>query len=241
MEQRKISNLAVLINTNTCYPNNSLIQNTLERVVAVQFLHGISIDKPSTPRAFRFMDNGEIWAQVPSLPPGYFISNAGRLKSYVKNKKGKVLKPKIGNSGYEVFCISINGKNKTHLTHRLVAEAFIQNLDNKPEVNHIDLNKVNNIVSNLEWVTRSQNAKHVIDRTGYYSGRKVLPVLKYSIEGDFIGEYPNASEAAKSIGKTANDIVGCLNGRAKTAYGVKWYYKYGLMRQPKTINFSKAA
>lgn len=100
------------------------------------------------------MEIQEIWKQSKILK-NYLISNAGNIVSSHGNK----LKPLSNGSGY----LRINVKNKTFYVHRLVADAFIENIKNKPAVNHIDGNKANNSVSNLEWVTYSENSQHAID------------------------------------------------------------------------------
>lgn len=86
----------------------------------------------------------------------YQISDNG----IVINKKGKKRKTYITSYGYEHIQLHKNGKRKTFRIHRLVAEHFIPNYDNKTEVNHIDGNKLNNNVKNLEWCTRSENQLH---------------------------------------------------------------------------------
>jgi len=100
----------------------------------------------------------EIWKPIKDFD-GYFISNFGR----VKNSKGKILKYYVQNSGYQVIKLHKNKKGHHKLIHRLVAETFIDNPNNKPEVNHKDGNKQNNKVENLEWVTPSENRKHAIE------------------------------------------------------------------------------
>jgi len=90
----------------------------------------------------------------------FLISNLGNLYSLRTNK---LLKQQIHPNGYYIFATKIGGRsgsNKCFKIHRLVAEAFIQNPDNKPQVNHIDGNKLNNRVDNLEWVTNKENAHH---------------------------------------------------------------------------------
>ena len=93
----------------------------------------------------------------------YEVSNFGR----VRNKKGHIIKLQVGTYGYLQVNLDFNGKNKTKKVHRLVAKAFIPNIENKPQVNHIDGNKKNNHINNLEWCTKSYNHTYgtCIDRT----------------------------------------------------------------------------
>lgn len=99
---------------------------------------------------------------------GYLVSTHGRVFSL---KTNKYLKPHYGSCGYlNVFLY--NGKNKkfTRKIHRLVGLTFIENKFNKPQINHIDCNKHNNMVENLEWVTNGENLKHA-----FKNGLKTLP------------------------------------------------------------------
>ena len=98
--------------------------------------------------------NIEKWKQIPNLP--YEISSLGKIR----NLQGKVLKTYIQNSGYEQIKINYQGLHIHKSIHRLVAEAFIPNPLNKEYVNHIDGNKLNNSVDNLEWCTNSENILH---------------------------------------------------------------------------------
>lgn len=102
----------------------------------------------------------EIWKPMKEFPELYKVSNLGRVASY-----RQVLSTHKINSGYEVVSLKINRKAIKRLVHRLVAEAFLPNPENKREVNHIDGDRLNNTLSNLEWVTSSENKKH---------GREVL-------------------------------------------------------------------
>ena len=95
--------------------------------------------------------------QFPGYEGIYEISTHGEVKSIRNNK---ILKPFITKYGYKQVELNLNGKAKKFLIHRLVAETFIANSNNKPHVNHKDGNKSNNDVSNLEWVTRSENMYH---------------------------------------------------------------------------------
>ena len=107
----------------------------------------------------------EQWKKIPNY--NGFVSNLGR----VKKANGKLRKLNNHKLGYKLIALQENGKTKTHLVHRLVAEMFIDNPNNKTEVNHKDGNKSNNNVNNLEWATRSENIKHAL-RTGLIVRKK---------------------------------------------------------------------
>lgn len=101
----------------------------------------------------------EIWKEY---KPDYFGSTLGRIKS-LKWGKEKILKMTPDKDGYLQVTLFIEGKQKTFKVHRIVAELFIENPEGKPAVNHIDGDKQNNFVENLEWVTRSENMRHAYD------------------------------------------------------------------------------
>lgn len=94
-----------------------------------------------------------------------------------KRKTGLVLKPRISKHGYYYVNIYKNNNRKTVKNHRLVAEAFIPNPENKPEVNHKDGDKLNNKISNLEWVTSSENIYHAV-HTGLFTEKQIFQPRK---------------------------------------------------------------
>jgi hypothetical protein len=101
----------------------------------------------------------EEWRKIEGFP-SYTVSNLGRVRS-IKREQAVILKVFKNNYGYLQVCLyNENNKKCGRYIHRLVASAFISNYENKPEVNHIDGNKANNSVNNLEWNTDSENKKH---------------------------------------------------------------------------------
>lgn len=105
---------------------------------------------------------GEIWKDIEFGNGRYKISSYGRIKSFF-NGITKILKPALEKCGYFYIQLNYNGKHRDLKIHRLVAEAFIPNPENKKTVNHIDGNKMNNFVNNLEWATYKENNLHALE------------------------------------------------------------------------------
>lgn len=105
--------------------------------------------------------DGEEWRDIEGYDGLYQISNFGRVKSF-KFKTPRIMKPLLQTTGSLYLAINLysKGKIKRNNTHRIVAQTFVPNPENKPEVNHIDGHTLNNHVSNLEWATRSENEQH---------------------------------------------------------------------------------
>ncbi|MBR4904422.1 MAG: NUMOD4 motif-containing HNH endonuclease [Selenomonadaceae bacterium] len=101
----------------------------------------------------------EVWRPISGYEKFYEISNYGRIKSF-KRSKPAILKGTKNNHGYFMIVLNNNTKPKVISIHKIVAQAFIPNLENKPCVNHIDGNKLNNHIGNLEWATLSENTCH---------------------------------------------------------------------------------
>lgn len=182
----------------------------------------------------------EIWKDIQGYEGRYKISNTGKVKSIqrqVSNGTGlvtlptRILKQGTSHKGYPIAYLSKNAKSKTVRIHRLVAKAFIPNPDNKPQINHIDGDKTNNNVSNLEWVTNSENQLHAYEMGLNYvtgrAGKPKRPVIQIDIEtGERVKEYPSIAEAARTIGVASSSNIGqCCRGEKKTIAGYRWKYK----------------
>lgn len=163
----------------------------------------------------------EIWKDI--FGGKYQISNLGNIISlnYHREKRIKQLSKLNMPNGYITVKLCVDGKVKRYSLHRLVAEAFIPNPENKPFVNHKDGNKRNNNVDNLEWCTQSENQLHAV-RNGL---QKTKPILQYDLQGNFIKEWKSSVEAGRHIKISPTNITACCNDRMKTARGYKWKYK----------------
>ena len=169
----------------------------------------------------------EYWKPVVGYEGLYEVSNWGRVKS-LKFGKERILKQNQCMNGYYYVGLSKNGILKRYSVHRLVAEAFIPNLDNLPQVNHKDENKLNNVVSNLEWCTYKYNncygtrLERVRDKQ--INGKKSKPVLQYDLEGNFIKEWKSTRECDRN-GFRQSNVAACCRGELKTYKGSIWKFK----------------
>lgn len=177
----------------------------------------------------------EIWKDIKHFE-NYQISNFGVVKSkerVVSNacrtylKKEQVLKNQIMKCGYEAIVLrDVNQKKHLLKIHRLVAEAFIPNPNNLPQVNHKDGNKSNNNVSNLEWCTPSENAIHAINNglRPKISGRNIERIYQTDLSGNLIAIHDNFSNAAKNNGR--NSVGAIYNAcKDKRSYGKCFWIK----------------
>jgi hypothetical protein len=166
----------------------------------------------------------EIWKIINDYF-NYEISNLGNIRSH-KSGEPKLLKGGYDKDGYHLILLYNEKGRVTRKVHRLVAEYFVDNPDNKPHVNHKDGNKKNNNANNLEWVTPSENTQHSFDvlgkKTQFSYGKRPV-VQKDKITGAIIKVHESAKDAEKD-GFYRQNIVGVCKGRAKTHRGYSWSY-----------------
>lgn len=206
----------------------------------------------------------EDWKPVKGYEGLYEVSNLGRVRSLdriihtnnrfnkmIKNVKGRIIKPSLNSkTGYLQIILHKSKKNKLFLVHRLVAESFIPNPKNKPQVNHINGIKTENFVNNLEWCTGSENVKHSfkigLSHSNFktQSGEKhhfygkhhqettkvkmklshYKKVNQYDKDNNFIKEWNGIKEVEEVLKINNGNISECCRGKRKTAGGFIWRY-----------------
>ena len=192
----------------------------------------------------------EIWKNIEGYP-NYQVSNMGRIKrlstGYYRRTE-KILKPQLQNNGYLHIKLSQKDKTKCILVHRLVAQVFIPNPNNLPQVNHINEDKTDNRVENLEWCTQKYNINYgngiskrvkTNKENGTYkkigeinSKIRSKSILQFSKDNSFIRRWDCIMDVQRELGYDNKQICSCLKNRQKTAKGVKWVYADDYERIP---------
>lgn len=189
----------------------------------------------------------EIWKDIKGFEGLYQISNYGNIKSLertfeyigknqfgefktIKKHKEMIIKQSINGNGYYQVCLRKENIKKNLLVHRLIAEAFIDNPDNKPTINHIDGNRLNNSINNLEWATMLEQQIHRV----YYLGHKNIigekcrnariQQQKRKVKRSDGIIFDSIKEAANGNESLRKNINKCVRGHQKTAGGYSWQY-----------------
>ena len=149
----------------------------------------------------------------------YLVSKEG----HVYNIEGKQLKEHITNSGYYRVRLCRDIPRGMYSVHRIVAETYIDNPEEKPIVNHLDNTRTNNEVTNLEWVTNSENQLQRFS-SGGHKGTKRRPVQQYSLSGEYIRTWESAIDVTKELNIANQNIMKVCKGQRKSAGGYVWKY-----------------
>jgi hypothetical protein len=179
----------------------------------------------------------EIWKDIKGFESKYQVSNLGNVRSLdrdtdrkdgrIMKLKGTLLKYRYQHSGYASICMG----RKNYLVHRLVAKAFLENqYDYKVDVNHIDCDKSNNKVENLEWVSKSENIQHAINSNRFkrvygkehWQSKKVIQKSK---DGQFVKIWESFSDIKRELKLDIKSLIYCCQNKIyKSVGGYKWQY-----------------
>ncbi len=161
----------------------------------------------------------------------YEVSDDGQVRNRTTKR---VLKQQTSKDNYKTVSLSINKKQKNMRVHRLVALTYIENPDNKNIVNHIDGNRQNNLVSNLEWVTYSENTQHAI-RIGLMLPTREKQVDQFDMNGNKIATYKSITDAANITNTSPNKISDCCNLKRNSTNLFQWrFHSDGYQSLPKS-------
>lgn len=171
----------------------------------------------------------EIWKDIEGYDGDYQVSSLGRVKS-LKNGKERILKPYKLNTGYLSINLCKNGKKKASRINRLVAEAFLPNPENLPEVDHLNDNRTDNRAENLQWISRVENNRK--RQSGIAIPRRVQCIETGEI-------FESAAAAAKSVNRKPISMNRNLRGLTQTCAGkhFKYYNKDVISSDANTILF----
>lgn len=161
-----------------------------------------------------YITEKEVWKDIEGYEGLYQVSNLGRIRSLGYGNT-KIMKPVPTSQRYRQVGLYKDGKRKFYLVHRLVAMAFLDNPKKLSTVNHIDGNRSNNVVSNLEWCTIAENNNSIKRRSG-------TAVLQKNLDGTIVNRYRSFSEAARQNGFRMEGISKCSKGILKTYKGFIW-------------------
>lgn len=196
----------------------------------------------------------ETWKDIEGYKGLYQVSNYGNVKSQQRLRRNGngwcvqkecIMSQRINTSGYKIVILCKDGVKRVKIVHRLVAYAFIPNLNNLPEVNHKNEIKTDNRAENLEWCTKIYNQNYGTKKIRTQITRKKLnsewnalmkknlnhsygaekPVLCFMPDGTFVSRYRSISLAAKSIGDCSSHIAACCKGNRRTVRGYRFEYE----------------
>lgn len=176
----------------------------------------------------------EIWENIEGYEGLYQVSNFGRIKSlnYNHTNKEKIRKLDIGNKGYLTILLCKNGEKKKYSVHRIVANTFIKNSNNLPQVNHKNGIKTDNRVCNLEWCTNGENEKHAYKlglKNKLYGKANGMSkaIIQYDLNYNILNEFETIQEAHKKTTISVNTIIRSCKNITKRHNKFIFKYKEG--------------
>ena len=182
----------------------------------------------------------ELWKDIVGYEDIYQVSNMGNVRKIAPFSRKMdcsicnpyQLKKVKSSTGYVHVQLVKDGRSSTINVHKLVAQAFVPNPENKPEINHIDADRSNNISTNLEWVTHVENMVHAvklshIDTSIMRSHKKrMYTVLQYSVQGKFIKEWECVDDIVAEYGIRRCTVYACLNKHHKSSFDYMWIKRF---------------
>ena len=164
----------------------------------------------------------ELWKNI-DIATNYEVSNLGNIRNI---KSGQILNPGISGNGYKQVSLKMNdtGKFKKQYVHRLVAQYWLDNPENKREVNHKNLDRTDNRAENLEWLTSSENQKHKFENSDYKTSNR--PVVQMDLNDNVIAIFDSVIAAARELNISRQGIDKVVHGTYGriTAGGYKWKF-----------------
>ena len=170
----------------------------------------------------------EIWKDIVGYEGKYAVSNWGRVKSLYNGRhkkfREKILSPGKHGNGYLFVNLYRNGEQKKYWVHRLILMTFnpVENMENL-DCNHLDENKLNNRLENLEWCTHEENCNHGT-RNKRAAEKKSIPIAQLALDGKLVNVYKSSMAAEREGGFTQQNINACCKGKLKTHGGYRFMY-----------------